>query len=249
MADKATTSEHPEGAGTGKKNNQAQEAIAESLAELKRDAPERTARRKTASKASTDDLFKAIPSRETSEDQHKTPKAKAKTSTKKTSNEKADSADIFSGNDTQADERPSKSSVAPPMTALLFQEPDVARAQTRRRSSSQESEPSEATNKSEASTEDSREENKGKRRGSRGRKKSQPEPTTPPNTLRTLPLPKSKTRSLPSRARNKRVRHLRTKTRVIRTRTRIRTSPRGAGAGGAHPNLRMKSRRPRVQHG
>ena len=176
MADKATTSEHPEGAGTGKKNNQAQEAIAESLAELKRDAPERTARRKTASKASTDDLFKAIPSRETSEDQHKTPKAKAKTSTKKTSNEKADSADIFSGNDTQADERPSKSSVAPPMTALLFQEPDVARAQTRRRSSSQESEPSEATNKSEASTEDSREENKGKRRGSRGRKKSQPEP-------------------------------------------------------------------------
>ncbi|MGO1593829.1 MAG: hypothetical protein ACTHW1_06055, partial [Ancrocorticia sp.] len=179
MADKATASGRPEGTRTKKLDSQAQDAIAESLAELKRDAPERTSRKRAvAPKVSTDDLFNSIaPREEAAEAKQADPKPdgapKKEATTKKTTKKKAGEA-LFSASDAQSGSgaKAAESALAPAMTALLFQEPDVAQARTRRRPPSKNNEPSEPSEAShKQSNGDSKDESKGNRRGSRGRRK------------------------------------------------------------------------------
>lgn len=195
MADKATTSERPEGTGTSKVKSEAQEAIAASLAALEREAPERTAKRRTVPKVSTDDLFNSIAPRddatgskaEPKQDQPAESKAKQPAGSKQTSrSKKAGAQTLFSTGDSAVDDQPVKSAPAPAMTALLFQEPDVAQARTRRRPTSVQAEDIDSTQDetNESTPDEPKDEGEGKskRRGSRGRRKqpaeSQPQEST-----------------------------------------------------------------------
>lgn len=289
MADEATTSERPEGTDAKNVNTNAQDAIAQSLAALEKEAPGRTARRNNVPKVSTDDLFNAIQPRDDGHEEAKpasarkstTSKSKTSSRTKRTSTAKsaegAKESEAAEGSTSSESEQASESNAssvssadssegalaakakakaaskkaatsksstskttstkttsrktastkataakstrakakesaaeeastsaasgeateevqttkapAAPMTALLFQEPDVARARTRKRTPRKDVKAAEAQTAAEGNETDSNEEessqqnhpkqanskdeSKGKRRGSRGRRKGQ----------------------------------------------------------------------------
>ena len=190
------------------------DAVAQSLAELKIEAPKRTVKRPTAHIEDADALLEGIqPHDATPEKSTRVRKTKAASATKQGATKQAvpDSSEqeskpkrtrtrkasvsavtpdadvLFTSNPEPAATTPEPAEV-PAMTALLFQEPDVARARTRRRpartdaapaptAKSEVDQPSEATSaeSDKASVaeaeDDSAQESSRRKRGSRGRRK------------------------------------------------------------------------------
>lgn len=150
----------------------AKDAVAESLAELAEVAPKRTTRRRPVKKdgPNPDDLLNALPVKE-----DEAPKAKAaprKRAPKKVVEETPAiaTAPLFASAEEPVTAPPVE---LPPMTALLFQEPDVAQAKPRRKKVEKPAVQPEVTEETTPATEeDEPEATPRRRRGSRGRGKN-----------------------------------------------------------------------------